>query len=157
MKTARTLLTAGLALALAACAGPDRPRLLPPTTSITATSSAPPVGAADPARNLDPHFDVGQTISIGDSTVRPAWLVAKLGTPVRFRNDTAGTVEVTFVSPQGLASGPIPPGDSWAFDPQLQVAMTYGVSGATTAQGKIQVEPELSPGEKPWSPAPKER
>ena len=98
--------------------------------------------AGSAANTIDPNFDMGQTVLITRSTVRPLWLVPVVGKPILFRNLTTSTVGVVF-DHQPIRSGPIAPGDVFRYTPKTPISMTYHVGKRT---GKIQVSPVLGGG-----------
>ena len=87
-------------------------------------AASAPVSSA--SHTIDPNFDTGQTVLVTATGARPLWLVSLVGTPVTFRNVSSTTKRVVF-DHAAVRSGPIPPGGTFTWRPQLPLSYTYHV------------------------------
>jgi hypothetical protein len=138
-----TVIVALVLLCVSACSHAPEPSLRSPTSGSSGALTTSPPSASHPRESVtagpDPSFDLGQDIVVSPSGVAPAWLVARVGTPIVFRNETSGIVTVTFADVDA-SSGPIAAGGIWSYEYPSIISLTYRVTGAVDATGSIQVE-----------------
>ena len=92
------------------------------------------------SRPIDPNFDTGQTVLITPGGFHPKILVAEFGKDVVWKNTTTTTQEVVFTNGMDR-SGPIEPGASFTFHPEVAVAYAYYDPHDRSRKGFVQVEP----------------
>jgi hypothetical protein len=135
-------------VALAGCnSSSNAPRSCPRAAGITPRVAAPT--SPTPTGSIDPNIDNGQQILITGHGFLPHWLVSIVDEDVVWWNQTSRTQRIRFENGT-VDSGPIKPGDSFAYKPSDSVSIPYASVADPHQKGVIQVEPFLDPGETPF-------
>lgn len=109
----------------------------------SAPQTPPKAVAADPnikeSISAAPAFDVGHTVHITATGLRPQSLASLCCAPIVFKNETSQTISVVFFIYK-IESGPIAPGASWQWVPNNPQSLGYHLGGDPNQTGHIQVE-----------------
>jgi hypothetical protein len=131
-------LALGTVMLLAGCDSGDATAPPAPTPTY-----APPAQAPDPAIreaiSAASSFDVGHTVHLTPSGIRPQALASLCCAPVVFKNETDKPVSVTFVISK-ISSGPIAPGSTWQWVPPNPESVIYRLGSDPNTTGQIQIE-----------------
>ena len=109
-------------------------------SSVTPASipSEPTAATAREAQSPDPAFDYGFVVQITPEGFRPQVLVAACCAPIVWINLTDRPNTVAFDVESGR-SGPIAPGQSWAFTPPNAESISYHSLTFPSMHGALQV------------------
>ena len=84
---------------------------------------------------------MGATVVISNSGFRPKILLAPMGVPVVWRNQSSRTQSVHLDNfGTKVDSGPIKPGATWSFNAKAQVSILYHSTYDSSFRGQLQVQ-----------------
>ncbi len=113
------------------------------TSAVGCNSSTDPVAElpreSPNVQRPDAHFDAGQMIYITEKGFVPELLVTVVNEAIVWTNETNEPVSIIFDN-KTVRSGPIEPGDSFSFTPDVTISITYHVVSDKRIKGAIQVE-----------------
>ena len=128
----------GALLLLAGCtdAGPGG-------SAVAAKQHVPLRLAPDPAIKeavtADASFDVGHTVHITATGIRPLSLASLCCDPIVFKNETSAPISIVF-DVYKTSSGSIAPGATWSWTPHNPESLTFHLGSEPSSHGHIQIE-----------------